>query len=159
MGEHLDSHLETDRVRTLGSPREAFTDVRNETVPVDCLVSEYQLPEMGGLAFLEAVRVENPTLPFIMFTGSGSETLASNAVAADVTDYVRKDAVAPFPFLGYFFVADEVKMQPHKFYCANKQFDGAFIRSETATVDWVEDAIIDNGIRPHLSQLEDIGVL
>lgn len=50
-------------------------------------------------------------------------------------------------------------MQPHKFYRANKQFDGAFIRSETATVDWVEDAIIDNGIRPHLSQLEDIGVL
>lgn len=64
-----------------------------------------------------------------------------------------------FPFLGYFFVADEVEMQPHKFYRANKQFDGAFIRSETATVEWVQDAIIDNGIRPHLCQLEDIGVL
>lgn len=96
VGEHLDSHLETDRVRTLESPREALTDVRDETVPVDSLVSEYQLPEMDGLAFLEAVRVENPTLPFILFTGSPSETLASNAIAADVTDYVRKDAVAPY---------------------------------------------------------------
>jgi PAS domain S-box-containing protein len=58
--------------------------------PPDCIVSDYNMPRMDGLEFLRAVRKECPDLPFILFTGKGSETVASDAIAAGVTDYIQK---------------------------------------------------------------------
>ena len=59
---------------------------------VDCIVSDYQMPEQNGIEFLEAVREEYPRLPFILFTGKGSEEVASDAVSAGVTDYMQKES-------------------------------------------------------------------
>ncbi|WP_142859122.1 PAS domain S-box protein [Salinigranum halophilum] len=56
----------------------------------DCVVSDYEMPEQDGLAFLDAVRAESPDLPFILFTGKGSEEIASEAISAGVTDYLQK---------------------------------------------------------------------
>jgi len=57
---------------------------------VDCVVSDYDMPGMNGIDFLEAVREVYGELPFILFTGKGSETVASDAISAGVTDYLRK---------------------------------------------------------------------
>jgi CheY-like chemotaxis protein len=57
---------------------------------VDCVVSDYQMPAISGLDFLEAVRDEYPDLPFILFTNKGSEEVASRAIANDVSGYVPK---------------------------------------------------------------------
>lgn len=57
---------------------------------VECIVSDYDMPEMDGLEFLETVRESHPDLPFILFTGKGSEEIASEAIAAGVTDYLQK---------------------------------------------------------------------
>ena len=65
-------------------------DRRNEDCDIDCVVSDYDMPDMDGLEFLRAVREEYPKLPFILFTGKGSETVASEAIAAGVTDYLQK---------------------------------------------------------------------
>jgi len=59
---------------------------------VDCIVSDHDMPEMDGLAFLEAVRATNPDLPFILFTGRGSEEIASDAISAGVSDYMQKES-------------------------------------------------------------------
>lgn len=58
--------------------------------PPDCVVSDFEMPDMDGIEFLQKTRREFPDLPFILFTGKGSETVASDAIAADVTDYVQK---------------------------------------------------------------------
>jgi len=58
---------------------------------VDCIVSDYDLPGIDGLAFLQAVRAENPELPFILFTSRGSEAIASDAISAGVSDYMQKE--------------------------------------------------------------------
>ena len=60
------------------------------TPAVDCVVSDYDMPGMNGLEFLEAVREEYPELPFILFTGKGSEEVASEALTLGATDYLQK---------------------------------------------------------------------
>ena len=56
----------------------------------DCIVSDYDMPGLDGIEFLEQVREEYPDLPFVLFTGKGSEEIASEAISAGVTDYLQK---------------------------------------------------------------------
>jgi PAS domain S-box-containing protein len=56
----------------------------------DCIVSDYEMPGQNGIEFLETIRQEYPDLPFILYTGKGSEAVASDAIAAGVTDYLQK---------------------------------------------------------------------
>lgn len=65
-------------------------DRLNET-HYDCIVSDFDMPGQNGVEFLEAVREEYPELPFILFTGKGSEEVASGAISAGVTDYLQKE--------------------------------------------------------------------
>jgi len=58
---------------------------------LDCIVSDYDMPEMDGIEFLETVREQHPEMPFILFTGKGSEEVASEAISAGVDDYIQKD--------------------------------------------------------------------
>ena len=61
-----------------------------EDATVDCVVSDYDMPGRDGIEFLRAVREEYPELPFVLFTGKGSEEIASEAISAGVTDYLQK---------------------------------------------------------------------
>ncbi len=66
-------------------------DVLDRETQVDCVISDHDLPDTDGVAFLEAVRAQAPTLPFILFTSEGSEGVASRAISAGVTDYLIKE--------------------------------------------------------------------
>jgi PAS domain S-box-containing protein len=57
----------------------------------ECVVSDYEMPGRNGIEFLEAIREDYPDLPFVLFTGRGSEEVASEAISAGVTDYIQKD--------------------------------------------------------------------
>jgi PAS domain S-box-containing protein len=59
---------------------------------VDCVISDYDMPGTNGIELLEAVREAYPDLPFILFTGKGSEEVASEAISAGVTDYLQKES-------------------------------------------------------------------
>lgn len=56
----------------------------------DCIVSDYQMSEQNGIEFLKNIREEYLDLPFILFTGKGSEEVASSAFSAGATDYLQK---------------------------------------------------------------------
>ncbi|WP_232686218.1 hybrid sensor histidine kinase/response regulator [Halobacterium zhouii] len=58
---------------------------------VDCVVSDHDMPGKNGLELLDAVRGVDPDLPFVLFTGKGSEEIASDAISAGVTDYLQKE--------------------------------------------------------------------
>ncbi len=87
-------------VTFLQREREAFnvvpeSDVHDgllmiEEEHIDAVVCDYDMPAMNGLEFLEAVREDHPHLPFILFTGKGSEEIASEAISKGVTDYLQK---------------------------------------------------------------------
>ena len=65
---------------------------RLEALDVDCIVSDYDMPGHDGLDFLERVRRSHPDLPFILYTGKGSEEVASDAFSMGATDYLKKAA-------------------------------------------------------------------
>lgn len=65
---------------------------RVENEDFDCIVSDHDMPSMTGIELLESVRDEYPDLPFILFTGKGSEEVASDAISAGVTDYLQKES-------------------------------------------------------------------
>jgi len=58
--------------------------------PFDCVISDYEMPDMDGLTLLQEVRGRRPELPFLLFTGKGSERIAGRAISAGVTGYVQK---------------------------------------------------------------------
>ncbi len=58
---------------------------------VDCVVSDYDMPGQNGLALLRRVRSTHPDLPFLLFTGKGSEEVASEAISSGATDYLQKE--------------------------------------------------------------------
>ena len=57
----------------------------------DCVISDYDMPGTTGIEFLRAVRDDYPDLPFILYTGKGSEEVASDAISAGVSDYLQKE--------------------------------------------------------------------
>ncbi|TKX80337.1 PAS domain S-box protein [Halorubrum sp. SD626R] len=77
-------------VETVTSASEGLD--RLATDNFDCIVSDYDMPGQNGIEFLKTVREEDPALPFILYTGKGSEAVASDAIAAGVTDYLQKDS-------------------------------------------------------------------
>ncbi len=56
----------------------------------DAIVSDYQMPEMDGIAFLKIVRTIDPTLPFIIFTGRGREEVVIEALNSGADHYLQK---------------------------------------------------------------------
>ena len=86
---------------------EGFTDAgaalaRIREGGVDCVVSDYEMPGLDGFALLKRVRAFDPDLPFILYTGRGSEEIASDALSRGVTDYLRKESgTAQFALLGW----------------------------------------------------------
>jgi DNA-binding NtrC family response regulator len=83
--EREESRLE---VLTETTPEAAMETL--DTADVDCVVSDYDMPRTDGLEFLDSVREAYPEMPFILYTGKGSEEIASEAISRGVTDYLQK---------------------------------------------------------------------
>ncbi|MFC7057549.1 response regulator [Halovenus salina] len=60
----------------------------------DCVISDYDMGSTDGIELLEEIRERYPDVPFILFTGKGSEEIASDAIRAGVTDYLQKEEVS-----------------------------------------------------------------
>jgi len=77
-------------VRDTAGPVEALGAIRNERVHL--IISDYNMPDMDGLQFLEEVRkdaVIGKTV-FIMLTGSADREIVQKAAALGVNNYVVK---------------------------------------------------------------------
>jgi PAS domain S-box/PAS domain S-box len=83
---------ESDRFDTeaVSSASEGLNRLAESTF--DCVISDYEMPGQNGIELLRTVRKEWPDLPFILFTGKGSENIASDAISAGVTDYLQKSS-------------------------------------------------------------------
>jgi DNA-binding response OmpR family regulator len=85
-GEHISVNANIKTESTIAGATTLFEEER-----IDYVVSEYELEDGTGLDLLSWVRNEYGEVPFLMWTGSGSEEIASKAIEHGVTEYVPKD--------------------------------------------------------------------
>jgi DNA-binding NtrC family response regulator len=84
-------HLGLDfEVTTVGTTDAALKQFGGSDI--DCLVTSYSLPDGTGIELLERLRAADVELPTILFTGRGSERIASEATQAGVSDYIPLNA-------------------------------------------------------------------
>ena len=71
--------------------------------PYDAIVSDYQMPGKDGIELLKQVRVVNPEIPFILFTGRGREEVVIQALNEGADFYIQKggDAKSQFAELSH----------------------------------------------------------
>ncbi|MCD2204485.1 PAS domain-containing response regulator [Halobacterium sp. KA-6] len=108
---------------------------------IDCIVSDYDMPGKNGIEFLETVRDEHPDLPFILFTGKGSEEIASDAISAGVTDYLQKDTGSS----QYTVLANRITnaVEQHRsmraLEASQERLSMFFEQSPLGVIEWTED--------------------
>lgn len=61
-----------------------------ENANADCVVTEYALPDGRGVDLCERIRSRGFDVPVIVFTDSGTEAIAGEAIAAGASGYVPK---------------------------------------------------------------------
>jgi len=83
---------ELDEGVTVDSVRDPLEAIRLQSMNgYDVIVSDYKMVSMTGLELLQRVR-ERSDVPFILYTGRGSEEIAESAFDAGVDDYLKKEA-------------------------------------------------------------------
>jgi PAS domain S-box-containing protein len=108
---------------------------------VDCVVSDYDMPGRNGIEFLEQVREKYPDLPFILYTGKGSEEVASDAISAGVTDYLQKEGGTSH----YTVLANRIRNAVEKYHAQTeladreKRLNLFFEQSPLGVVEWDEE--------------------
>jgi CheY-like chemotaxis protein len=62
--------------------------------PPAIVVTDLQMPAMDGLALVERIRCDHPSIPVVLMTALGSEDIAAAALRAGAANYVPKRALA-----------------------------------------------------------------
>ena len=63
---------------------------REDLFDFDCLVLDYEMPDIDGIVLLKEIRSMHNDIPIIIFTGRGHEEVAMEAINAGADFYVKK---------------------------------------------------------------------
>ena len=74
---------------------EGLNRLRNGSPEIGCVISAYDIPDGDGISILRAIRSTHARLPVILYPMAGSESIASDAIAAGATDYIVPSGDVP----------------------------------------------------------------
>lgn len=78
------------RVVSESDPTAVPSRVRNQDI--DCVVSDFEMPELDGIALYERLQQTAPAIPFFLLTNHYDEELIEQAITVGVTDYIQKES-------------------------------------------------------------------
>jgi len=102
----------------------------------DVVVSDYKMPGMNGIEFLEKLRREGNDIPFIIFTGKGEERVAMEALNKGANRYITKNSAPAVLFdtlARYIQEVVEEKEREEEKARRMKQLEGITSQSQSAS--------------------------
>ncbi|WP_436926626.1 response regulator [Halosimplex amylolyticum] len=143
--ERLDDCFTVVTARNARDGFEALTDGE-----VDAVVSDYQMPVTNGIEFLRTVREDYPNLPFFLFTGQGSEEIATDAIDAGVTSYIQKGGTEVYEQLvnrirnavGYRRSVRRAEITRNRLLELYEQTDGFFVVDSAWTITYWNEQMV-----------------
>jgi CheY-like chemotaxis protein len=72
------------------SPTDGLARLERDDHAVDCIVSDYHMPDVDGIEFLARVRELDDTVPFVLYTSDPSEDLLTTARERGATACIQK---------------------------------------------------------------------
>ena len=124
------------------------------TRSVDCVVTEYQTPNIDGLHLTKELAADG--IPVVLFTNDGDETVASEAIAAGANDYVPRSCAEPVDRLvaGIERVVSRGRSgPPHATEVIERMTAGFFALDTDWRFTYCNDAIVDLLGKPRESLL------
>lgn len=80
-----------DNIFTANSGKAGLEILRGEEI--HCIVCDINMPDMNGVEVIQHVRKLNPNIPFIFYTGHGSDKLMREAIKYGAFDFLDKPAL------------------------------------------------------------------
>lgn len=122
--EYLARELGDASISTKTDPAAADEAIRDGHF--DCVISDYDMPELDGLELLRRLRTDGIDVPFILFTSKGSESVAAEAISDGVDEYLQKGGPDR-----YLVLANRIQtiVEKHR---AQEQVRRAFLAIESA---------------------------
>ena len=77
--------------------KEEFFEALKEFIP-DIIISDYSMPNFDGMKALKMAKEFDPTIPFIVLTGSMNEETAVLCMKEGANDYVIKELISRLPY-------------------------------------------------------------
>lgn len=77
-------------VETYANVSDALETIESDPDSVDCVISDYTMPEMTGVDFLERARKIDPEMPFFAFTGRERGDVEAELDTESFSGYVKK---------------------------------------------------------------------
>lgn len=84
----MENHSERIKIDTVGSTEDALKNIENNNY--DVIISDYLMPRIDGLEFLESIREKDEDIPFVILTGRGGEEIAMKALNLGADRYFQK---------------------------------------------------------------------
>ena len=84
----LEKENSSFKVFSYKDPENFLNEIKKENY--DCILTDYLMPKINGIELAQNIR-HFTDIPIIMYTGHGSEEVASEAFKAGINDYVMKE--------------------------------------------------------------------
>lgn len=120
----------------------------------DAIISDYQMPEMDGIAFLKQVRSSGIIIPFILFTGRGREEVVIQALNEGADFYIQKGGESKplFTELAHKVKQAVSRRQAEKALKKSKQHYRSLIRNAAEAIFVVQNGVLKMA-NPQLAEL------
>ena len=124
-------------IETSEGARDALKKVKKNSY--DAIVSDFQMPEMDGIAFLKEVRARFGDIPFILFTGKGREEIVIEAIDNGVDFYLQKGGDPRSQFAE---LAHKIRKAVERRKAAEQlSTNESLLRQFKISVDWAADEV------------------
>lgn len=138
----LQRELDNIETTTLTDPTNVLNKLQSGEY--DCIVSDFDMPRLDGLELLNTLREAGIDIPFVLFTGKGSEEIASQAITAGVDEYLQKGGPEK-----YLVLANKIENLVEKHW-AETQVQRGFLAIESAEEGI--GIIDDNGVYQYMNE-------